>query len=50
MLQNDVSCRVYLRYYTSLPGILCHLSKEKRGRYGEGRIDMEPTVLVVCVL
>ena len=32
-----------------LPGIILPFSKEKRGTYGEGRIDAEPIVLEACV-
>ena len=34
------------KYFTSYRP----LSKEKRGRYGKGRVDAEPTVLVACVV
>ena len=50
MVQTDISCRVYLTYYISLPVIICRVSKEYRGRYDEGSIDTELTVIVACVL
>ena len=40
----------YPQKYTVWGAISLSASKRKRGRYGKGRIDAEPTVLFACVL
>ena len=40
----------YPQKYTVWGAISLSASKRKRGRYGKGRIDAEPTVFFACVL